>query len=213
MNTIEKSERNSGLVDMNKMNCVRFRESEKTVIDIISSARNEDDLYETWLTPKDFRAIRFESQVIVNESRRSGMVSLLEHAITYMEDNPLEAEENLNLWAMHAHSRRGLECQISSSMKHYRKSLQRQVRASVMSLQDKLRLMNWSLEEKTKMIADVCIRETKVSKKIALALGKADMKAIILKANSAFKMTARSERNQYTVHEYSPMSTFDFDLS
>jgi hypothetical protein len=198
---------------MNRVNCVRFSEEGITGSNIISSLREEDDLYDTWLSPEDFKLIRFESQVIAKESQRSGMVSLLELTITRIEDNPLEAAESLTLWAMHAHSRRGLESQISSLLKQHRKGVQRKVRASVMSLQDQLRLMNWSLEDKANMIADVYMRDTKLSKELAAAMGKADMKAATTKSNSVLIMNATSKRHQHSAPEYSPTSTLDIDLS
>jgi hypothetical protein len=201
-----------GMEQMTQIKCVRFHEPDETENGMIHSARNEDDLHETWLSPEDFQAIRFEYKGVAAESRKSGMVSLIEQTINQIEENPLEAIESLTLWAMHAHSRRGLESQISSSLRQYRKNSQQQVRKSVMSLQDTLRLMNWSLEEKTNMIADVYIRETKVSKELAVAMGKADMKAVFAKSHSGLKMNTISTRKQVTDHECSPISTLEFEL-
>lgn len=140
----------------------------------IQSNCDGDRLAELWLCASEFKAIRMESKLIAYQSCQSSKAQLLDGVFVDVEDAPLEVQEKMNLWSMHAHSRRGLEAQISQRLNHDRRMIKECVWRTVFEAQDKLRVAKGSDDEKAEIIATLCSLQSLRAIQIASMMGRSD---------------------------------------
>ena len=140
----------------------------------IYSTCDRAHICERWLSASDFEAIKMESHLIARQSSQSGKPQVLDGIFGAVKDAPREVQENLNLWSRHAHSRRGLEAQISSRQNSDRRKIKESVWRTVLVAQDKLRLAKGSVDQKAEIIASLCSLQSLPAKQIAAMMGQSD---------------------------------------
>ena len=202
---------------MNKRKEVRFSSDENQEI---ASTYSDDLVDELWMSPSDFEAIRTESHIIATQSSRSRFALVLDEVHLSVEDTPLEAQENLNLWSKFAHSRRGLEAQISIRIRYNRIKVRRRVWQAVLGAQEHLRLAKCPDDKKTELIATLSLLESLQARKIAEMIGTSDFVAAMdsrshrTQSPQGFskpdRLSQRTTACGTQVMHRSPVSTMDF---
>ena len=133
---------------------------------------SDEDKKAMWFTRSDYHFSRSSARVIAKESERYGHSKHLDDA--YVGTYNQQIQDQLNLWALHGHSRRGLERWASTGHGIQRKDDQYMYINGLLRAQQEMKLKDIYTEERLREVGHILSRKSRL---FAHMMGAADAEA------------------------------------
>jgi hypothetical protein len=150
-----------------------------TVVCYIETREELDNVEDLYFTRTDYQASRSAAKTISKEAERCGYSKNL---VDTFSSKSSDIQERLNLWAVHGHSRRGLERWANSKHGEERQQEQFQAIMAVLRAQDDMLAKKSSTGGAAVLdcekLRKISYKATKTSRHFARMLGKADSYAM-----------------------------------
>jgi len=162
---------------------VSFPETDQELARVVAEIEpcmnySEEDRKNLWYTRSDYHFARSSARVIAKESERYGHSKQLEGV--YISAFQQQAQDALNLWALHGHSRRGLERWANSRHGHVRKDDQYMYQQGVLRAQQEIKLKDscgGDKQAQAERLREVGFILSRKSRLFAQMMGEADAQA------------------------------------
>jgi len=156
---------------------VGFPEEEEAFAQVVCEVEScfdfsEEDKKNLWFTRSDYHFSRSTARVIAKESERYGHSKHLDDA--YVTTFSQETQDQLNLWALHGHSRRGLERWASTAHGIQRKDDQYMYLNGLLRAQQEMKLRDEYTDERLREVGHILSRKSRL---FAQMMGAADEEA------------------------------------
>ena len=135
----------------------------------VQSELSIDEIRNRWYCQSDFQRFKQTAHLICRESQASPLVGLL-------RDSYSSAQHQLDLWAVHGRSLRGLERSINRAHVDWHKTNRRKNCDAVLDAQDKLRKVG---VDNAAAIAEVASATSMQAREFAIRMGLADYRACL----------------------------------
>ncbi|KAL3911859.1 MAG: hypothetical protein SGILL_007120 [Bacillariaceae sp.] len=149
-----------------------------------------------WFARSDYHFSRQSARVIAKESERYGHSKHLEGV--YISAFSQQVQDTLNLWALHGHTRRGLERWANSRHGLIRKNDHEMYEQGILRTQQEMKLKNACEGDKVKQaerLREVSLVLSRKSRLFAQMMGEADAKAV------TSDRTATKDSKEETLHQ------------
>jgi hypothetical protein len=137
---------------------------------------SDEQRKDRWFARSDYHFSRQSARVIAKESERYGHSKHLEGVYTSAFSQ--QAQDMLNLWSLHGHSRRGLERWANSRHGRIRKEDQQMYEQGILRAQQELKLKNeGDKNAQAERLREVSLVLSRKSRLFAQMMGEADANA------------------------------------
>jgi len=161
---------------------VSFHDAEKIAVVVCTIPNREEfdekDVENLFYSRSDYHMSRTSAKVISNESERYGFSKNLDETFT---EKGKVAQDNLNLWTIHGHMRRGLERWSNREHGDERQKEQFQAVMSVLRAQDDMSSASRKVDDEK--LRRVSHKATRTARHFARMMGKADSFAVSSEAS------------------------------
>lgn len=160
---------------------VKFSENLAQVVAEIEPCFNytEAQRKDLWFARSDYHFSRQSARVVAKESERYGHSKHLEGVYISAFSRPVQ--DNLNLWALHGHTRRGLERWANSRHGRIRKDDQQMYEQGILRAQQEIKLKNTcdgDVDRQAERLREVSLVLSRKSRLFAQMMGEADARAV-----------------------------------
>ena len=154
-----------------KKRSVHFLENERSLVVEIPNLDDysEEEKKNLWFARSDYHFSRSNARVISKESERYGYSKNLDDV--YIQTFNVEVQEKLNMWALHGHSRRGLERWANNSHGKVRKEDQFMYLKGMVKSQEEMRINGDVNYERLREVGHLLSRKSRL---FAQMMGAAD---------------------------------------
>lgn len=164
---------------------VRFPSEDERIAIVVCTIPNREDYIESdhgllFHSRSDYHLSRSAAKVVSRESERYGFSKNLDE--TYAEKNKA-AQESLNLWVSHGHTRRGLERWANRKHGDARQQDQFQAVMAVLRAQDDMLAARKQID--MDQLRKVSHKATRIARHFARMMGKADSFAMVSESDDA----------------------------
>jgi hypothetical protein len=172
---------------------VRFPTEDESIAIIVCTVPNREDYIEEdhgllFFSRSDYHISRSSAKMISRESERYGFSKNLEESYT---EKCKTAQESLNQWTSHGHSRRGLERWANRKHGDARQQDQFQSVMAVLRAQDDMLAGRKGIDPE--QIRKVSHKATKIARHFARMMGKADSHALASELTESDDVTIATE--------------------